>query len=86
MLETICGEYASVHNARDLSNLKQSGFQQLRLFVRGLKVIVNIPGRRGNRPKAIKDLVQDVGAKVFDKGGVPTSVAVRSFRLDVVRD
>lgn len=74
-LEMICGDYVSVRNTRELSALKQSQFQQLRLFVRGLKVVVDLPGHRGKRPKTIKDLVQNVGAVVFDKGGVPTSIA-----------
>lgn len=78
-LEMICGDYVSVRNTRELSALKQSQFQQLRLFVRGLKVVVDLPGHRGKRPKTIKDLVQNVGAVVFDKGGVPTSIAVCCF-------
>jgi eukaryotic translation initiation factor 2C len=78
-LEMICGDYASVRNTRDLSILRDSQFQQLRLFIRGLKVIVNLPGHKGKRSRAIKDLVRDVGSVVFDKDGTPTTIAVCCF-------
>lgn len=78
-LEVICAEYTQLRNARDLSSLRPAQFQHLRLFVRGLKVEVNVGNHKRKRPKAIKELIQDVGRDVFDKDGVPTTVAVCSF-------
>jgi len=83
-LEKICGDYTSVKNIRDLSTLRDSQFQQLRLFIRGLKVEVSLANHRGKRPRVIKDLVRDVGGVTFDKDGIPTTIAVGSFRSHVI--
>lgn len=75
-LEDIMMGYIQVSNQRDLSRLQADAFQKLRLFTKGLKISINLPGHRGKKPKTIRDLVQRVGERVFDKGGVKVTVAV----------
>ena len=83
-LENICAEHLNFRDLRDLNNLNPGQFQRLRLFVKGLKVELDLDGHRGKRPMPIKDLVRDVGAQVFDKGGVPTTVAVSNFPVCII--
>ena len=80
----ICGDYTSVRNIRDLSTLRDSQFQQLRLFVRGLRVGVTLSNHQGKKARVIKDLVRDVGGVTFDKDGIPTTIAVSSHCLDII--
>lgn len=65
-----------MRNTRDLKHLRMDQFFQLKSFIRSIKVSVTMPGRRGRRPKAIKDLLKDVEEYEFDKAGVVTTVGV----------
>ncbi|KAF9458642.1 Piwi domain-containing protein [Collybia nuda] len=76
-LEKLCADHLRV---RDLSRLNPPDIQKLRLFVKGLKVEIVLPGHQGKRPKTIKDLVTNVGETTFEKNGVKTTVA-EHFKL-----
>ncbi|KAG6874292.1 hypothetical protein C0995_001517 [Termitomyces sp. Mi166 len=67
-LEKICAEYLHLRGIRYLDNLEESSIKKLRLFLKGVKVDVGLPGHSGKRPKTIKDVVVDVGNIKFDKG------------------
>ncbi|KAF8078121.1 Piwi domain-containing protein [Lyophyllum atratum] len=51
------------------------GLRKLRLFLKGVKVDVDLPGHAGKRTKTIKDVVLDVGRVRFEKGGETISIA-----------
>ncbi|KAG5716256.1 Protein argonaute-2 [Termitomyces sp. T112] len=74
-LEKISAEFLRLRGIRELGDLKESSIKKLRLFLKGVKVDVELPGHSGKRHKTIKDIVVDVGKIKFDKGGERTSVA-----------
>ncbi|KAJ7929263.1 Piwi domain-containing protein, partial [Mycena leptocephala] len=63
-LVRLCQEYLREPN---LEHITSAQFQQLRLFLRGIKITVNHPGRREPRTLKIRDLVLSVGEEVFEK-------------------
>ncbi|KAG6909846.1 hypothetical protein DXG01_015119 [Tephrocybe rancida] len=71
-LEQICGEYLHLRSAHEF---KAIHVPRLRLFLKGVKVEVTLPGHSGKRPKTIKDVVLDVGGIKFEKDGERISVA-----------
>lgn len=75
-LEQICGDFLRIRNLRDLSNLSKADAGKLRLFLKGVKVEVKLPGHAGKRAKSIRDIAQDVGSVVFQKDGDNVTVAV----------
>ncbi|KAG5649597.1 hypothetical protein H0H81_002909 [Sphagnurus paluster] len=59
---------------------------RLRLFLKGVKVEVNLPGHAGKRSKTIKDVLSDVGSMKFEKEGAMVSIAdhfaaVHNYRI-----
>ncbi|RDB21330.1 Protein argonaute-2 [Hypsizygus marmoreus] len=71
-LEQICADYLRVRNMREVRNPELG---RLRLFLKGVKVEVDLPGHAGKRPRTIKDVVSKVGEIFFEKGGDRVSVA-----------
>ncbi|KAF7338663.1 Protein argonaute-2 [Mycena venus] len=63
-LVRLCQEYLHVKNLDEITSFQ---FQQLRLFLRGVKVTVDHIGLREPRTLKIRDLVQSVGDEVFEK-------------------
>ncbi|KAJ6500471.1 Piwi domain-containing protein [Mycena sanguinolenta] len=63
-LEWICQDYLRLDN---LHTITAHQFRELRLFLRGLKVVADHVGRQEPRTLKIRDLVDDVGAEVFEK-------------------
>ncbi|KAJ7349234.1 Piwi domain-containing protein [Mycena albidolilacea] len=63
-LARLCEEYLRVN---DLGHIDSSQFQQLRHFLRGVKVIAHHAGRREPRALKIRDLVPFVGEEIFEK-------------------
>lgn len=63
-LARLCEEYLRVN---DLDHIDSSQFQQLRHFLRGVKVIAHHAGRREPRALKIRDLVPFVGEEIFEK-------------------
>ncbi|KAJ7445738.1 hypothetical protein B0H11DRAFT_398467 [Mycena galericulata] len=64
----------------NLNHLGPQDFQQLRRFLRGIKVTVNHPGRLEPRAIKIRDLVQSVGEEVFEK-----TVRQKTGNVEVLR-
>ncbi|KAK7049243.1 hypothetical protein VNI00_005844 [Paramarasmius palmivorus] len=79
-LPDVCMAYLQVRNFNDL-RLRQgdANFAALRQFLRGVKVVVEIQGQR-RRPRAIKDLVPNVGAVRFDGPNGSVTVAEHFLR------
>ncbi|KAJ7261360.1 Piwi domain-containing protein [Mycena haematopus] len=63
-LVQLCKDYLRLRHLDAITALQ---FQQLRLFLRGVKIIADHAGRREPRTLKIRDLVDDVGAEVFAK-------------------
>lgn len=62
-----------------LQDLGHAKFDNLKQFLRGIKVVIKIGNRvSSTKARAIRSLVHDVGAESFEQDGVPTTVAVRS--------
>ncbi|KXN90515.1 Protein argonaute 1C, partial [Leucoagaricus sp. SymC.cos] len=74
-LEHVSAAYLRVNNLQQLRRLRPDEFQRLRLFLRGVKVTVDIGSHRSKPPKVIKDVIQDVGASTFDRDGETVSIA-----------
>ncbi|KAF5386770.1 hypothetical protein D9615_001667 [Tricholomella constricta] len=74
-LENVCGEYLHLRNIRDLHDRSEPNVRKLRLFLKGVKVEVDLPGHAGKRPKTIRDVLYDVGKMTFEKGGETISIA-----------
>ncbi|KAK7472435.1 hypothetical protein VKT23_000550 [Stygiomarasmius scandens] len=74
-LEDTCADFLNMRDRRRLHEIRTGSpeFQKLRLFLKGVKVAVEI-NHSSQRERVIKDLVADVGSKEFDKGGVTTTV------------
>ncbi|KAF7359355.1 Protein argonaute-2 [Mycena sanguinolenta] len=60
----VCQNYLRL---RHLDAMTAHQFRELRLFLRGVKVVANHVGRQEPRTLKIRDLVDDVGAEVFEK-------------------
>jgi eukaryotic translation initiation factor 2C len=75
-LEQICADHLGLRDIRGLSKLSPPELGKLRLFLKGLKVVVTLPGHSSGRPKTIKDVIRNVGSFTFDKGGERITVAV----------
>lgn len=77
-LEQICTDHLGLKNLRALSQLSAPEMGKLRLFLKGLKVVLTLP-HSNKRPKTIKDVIRNVDAYTFDKGGERITVAVSAF-------
>lgn len=76
-LERICAEYLKV-SPRDIHQPTYLG--RLRLFLKGVKVLVDIPGHSGGKKaKSIRDVVANVGESTFNKDGERISVGVSTL-------
>ncbi|KAG5645900.1 hypothetical protein DXG03_005047 [Asterophora parasitica] len=75
--EEICVEHLRLSDVRDLYKFKPHDpkIGLLRLFLRGVKVEVDLPSHFGKRPKTIKDVLENVGAIMFNKGAESVSIA-----------
>ncbi|KAG6832703.1 hypothetical protein H0H92_012275 [Tricholoma furcatifolium] len=70
-LDNICAEYLHLRNIRELG---KQHVPQLRLFLRGVKVDITLPGHSSKRSKTIKDVIFNVGEEKFEKDGEKISV------------
>ena len=80
-LEQICADHLGLKNVRALSQLSPPELGKLRLFLKGLKVVVTLPGHSNKKPKTVKDVIRNVDSYTFDKGGERITVAVSAFLL-----
>ncbi|KAG6836649.1 hypothetical protein H0H93_005479 [Arthromyces matolae] len=69
-LEKLCAEYLGIETRR-----LDSFIPKLRLFLKGVKVVIDLPGHTNKRPKVIKDIIAKVDEFTFDKGGERITVA-----------
>ncbi|KAF9452879.1 Piwi-domain-containing protein [Macrolepiota fuliginosa MF-IS2] len=72
-LEKVCADLLRLRNQGDLRRLRPDQTLKLRQFLKGVKVQVNLKGHKS--AKSIKDLISDVGAYTFDRGGDTVTVA-----------
>lgn len=88
-LLSVCADFLKLQNTRDLRDLRkrQPLFNQLRTFLRGLKIEIQIPGNPARTAKPLRDLVLNVDEKEFTtKTGQTLSVgdhfrSVHNLRL-----
>ena len=77
-------QHLGLRDPRDLQTLSQPNFSKLRTFLKGVLIMIVIPGQsrdRSTRPKRIADLIPQAGLQEFDKDGERLTVQVRDSAI-----
>ncbi|KAF9072961.1 Piwi domain-containing protein [Rhodocollybia butyracea] len=88
-LADVCLNYISpdLRDNRVLQDLERTKFDNLKQFLRGIKVVIKLGNHASSmKARAIRGLVQDVGAESFEQDGVSTTVAdyfMRAYNVSI---
>ncbi|KAF8894445.1 Piwi domain-containing protein [Infundibulicybe gibba] len=74
-LDKFCIEFLNKRDYRELNSLRPHELRKLKQVLKGINVLVKLPGHSNKKGRPIKDIVERVGETTFEKDGETITVA-----------